>query len=109
LPENRVKWIRDIIDGKAEKESVVFDHQSFVIIRDWKWYPFSPFPLNVRLLYRRIRDQVTLEDLHLLAVVKDVSLRSLRDFSSSNLPLLKSIRVSFIVCLGVFEVSRYPT
>jgi len=69
------EWIYNIIDHKAEQESIIFEDDNIIIIPDWKWN-------------RNIRE------LHILGIYKDKSLRSIRDLDSSHLKMLQdSIRV----------------
>jgi len=64
------QWIYNIIDHKAEKESIIFEDDNIIIIPDWKW-------------------NHNLRELHILGIYKDKRLRSIRDLDSSHLKMLK--------------------
>jgi len=63
-------WIYNIIDHKAEQESIIFEDDNIIIIPDWKW-------------------NQNLRELHILGIYKDKSLRSIRDLNSSHIKMLK--------------------
>lgn len=64
------EWIYNIIDHKAEQESIIFEDDNIIIIPDWKW-------------------NQNLRELHILGIYKDKSLRSIRDLDSSHIKMLK--------------------
>ncbi|XP_022700916.1 m7GpppX diphosphatase-like [Varroa jacobsoni] len=73
-----VQWVYNILEHKAEQESVLYEDFSeqvgFMLIRDMKW------------------DMKQNEDLHCLIMVHDRKLRSLRDLRARHLPMLRNIR-----------------
>eukprot|EP00747_Dinoflagellata_sp_TGD_P093334 gnl/TRDRNA2_/TRDRNA2_165729_c0_seq2.p1 gnl/TRDRNA2_/TRDRNA2_165729_c0~~gnl/TRDRNA2_/TRDRNA2_165729_c0_seq2.p1 ORF type:complete len:299 (+),score=55.92 gnl/TRDRNA2_/TRDRNA2_165729_c0_seq2:83-979(+) len=66
LPESTT-WVVDIVEGRKERENVLFQDESWVLVKDYKW-----------------KDEAKVEDLHLLAIAKDASLRSLRDLRGTE-------------------------
>jgi len=62
FPESRTQWVRDVLEGKAEADSVVCRTPRFLIMPDMKWDPSGP-----------------ISSLYLLAIVSDPTIRSLRD------------------------------
>ncbi|KAL7692936.1 putative scavenger mRNA decapping enzyme DcpS/DCS2, HIT-like superfamily [Plasmopara halstedii] len=79
IPADNVEWVYNILDHKSETERIVYEDShpctGFVLLPDFKW-----------------SDPSKLESLYCLAIVRDRSLRSLRDLSGSNLKLLRNIR-----------------
>jgi m7GpppX diphosphatase len=67
--KNKV-WIYNIIDHKAEQESIIFEDDNIIIIPDWKW-------------------NQNLRELHILGIYKDKCLRSIRDLDGSHIKMLK--------------------
>ncbi|KAF7309748.1 Scavenger mRNA decapping enzyme [Mycena indigotica] len=74
LPTERTQWIQEILDGRKEQSKIFFSSSSFLIIPDMKW------------------DLHTLSSLYLVAIVRDSSIKSIRDLRTQHIPLLKSIR-----------------
>jgi m7GpppX diphosphatase len=68
-------WIYNIIDGKSESENVIYNNDEFLIIPDYSW---------------NNKNQV--EQMHVLAIVKDKMLMSIRDLQQTNIALLKNIK-----------------
>jgi m7GpppX diphosphatase len=64
------EWIYNIIDHKAEQESIIFEDDNIIIIPDYKW-------------------NQNIKGLHILGIYKDKSLRSIRDLNSSHIKMLK--------------------
>lgn len=77
-PAARLQWVQNILDGTSEAESRIHydpDPQAgFFLLYDSKW------------------DRRNLAGLYLLAIAKDPAIRSLRDLTAAQLPLLKGIR-----------------
>ncbi|THU97752.1 HIT-like protein [Dendrothele bispora CBS 962.96] len=61
FPPSRTQWVTEILSGRAEQEKILFSSPEFVILPDMKW------------------DLHTVGSLYLVAIVRDPSLRSLRD------------------------------
>ena len=71
---NIVHRVGDILSGKSEAEKVLYTSSDFVILPDMKW------------------DLSTLSALYLVAIVRNSTIRSLRDLRRSHLTLLGDIR-----------------
>ncbi|KAI4875906.1 hypothetical protein NFI96_009886 [Prochilodus magdalenae] len=73
-----VQWVHNILEKKAEADRIVFEdpdpNLGFVLLPDFKW------------------DQKQLDDLYLIAIVHRRDIKSLRDLSADDLPLLNNIR-----------------
>ncbi|KAF9225626.1 HIT-like protein [Gyrodon lividus] len=78
FPASRTQWVSDIIEGKSEAERIVCRTLKFLILPDMKWDPSGP-----------------ISSLYLLAVVRDPSIRSLRDLrggENGHVGMLEEIR-----------------
>ncbi|KAL7848388.1 hypothetical protein AOLI_G00231060 [Acnodon oligacanthus] len=73
-----VQWVYNILEKKAEADRIVFEdpdlNVGFVLLPDFKW------------------NQKQLDDLYLIAIVHRRGIKSLRDLTSDDLPLLKNIQ-----------------
>ncbi|XP_066507599.1 m7GpppX diphosphatase [Hoplias malabaricus] len=73
-----VQWVHNILEKKAEADRIVFEdpdpNVGFVLLPDFKW------------------DQKQLDDLYLIAIVHRRDIKSLRDLTGDELPLLRNIR-----------------
>lgn len=88
-PRSRIAWVDNILRGEKEKENVIWrdedEKMGFVILPDLKW------------------DRTTQSSLYLIAIVRDPSIRSLRDLRPSqdepqHVELLKKVRSAAIQC-----------
>ena len=80
------KWIYNIIDHKAEQKSIIFEDNNIIIIPDYKW-------------------NYNINELHILGIFKDKSLRSIRDLNSSHLKMLKeSIQIGYKIINKKYDV-----
>jgi m7GpppX diphosphatase len=68
------KWIHDIIDGISEQDSILFADDQFILIPTYKW------------------NHNDIIKMHLLGIVKDNTITSIRDLRKIHIPLLKHIR-----------------
>lgn len=72
------QWVYNILDGRSERERIVVDdvcpRNGFILLPDLKW------------------DGRTRDTLYLLAIVRRRNIRSLRDLSADDLPLLRNIQ-----------------
>ncbi|XP_068423169.1 m7GpppX diphosphatase [Clinocottus analis] len=72
-----VQWVHNILEKKAEAERIVYEDPDpelgFVLLPDFKW------------------DQKQIDDLYLIAIVRQRDIKSLRDLTSKHLPLLQNI------------------
>ena len=66
-------WVDNILAGRAEIENVYCQSQEFIIAKDYKF------------------NERNILDLHLLAIVRDGAIRSIRDIHEQHLPLLRGI------------------
>eukprot|EP01025_Chloroclados_australasicus_P048588 TRINITY_DN55105_c0_g1_i1.p1 TRINITY_DN55105_c0_g1~~TRINITY_DN55105_c0_g1_i1.p1 ORF type:complete len:195 (-),score=20.26 TRINITY_DN55105_c0_g1_i1:41-583(-) len=78
IDRSRIQWVFNILDGKAEMDRVIFDApgdaDGFVLLPDNKW------------------DRKQVEQLYCLAIMRNRSLRSLRDLRQEHLPMLHKLR-----------------
>ena len=84
IEDKTLTWIYNIIEGKKESDRIIHDEQDFIIIPSFHWNQLSD----------------PLQDIHLMAIVKDKTLMSIRDLRQSHIPLLESIRT---IGLNVIE------
>ncbi|XP_056144070.1 m7GpppX diphosphatase [Lampris incognitus] len=72
-----LQWVYNILEKKAEADRILFEdldqEVGFVLLPDFKW------------------DQKQLDDLFLLALVRQRKIKSLRDLNADHLPLLRNI------------------
>lgn len=84
FPPERTAWVHAILEGRKEADRVLFSsagNEGFMLIPDLKW------------------DGTTTAALYLTALVRDSSIRSLRDLQRKHIPLLTSIkRAAYAVC-----------
>lgn len=71
---SRDKWIYNIIDGIAEQDKILYQDEDIIIIPNYSWA------------------EKNLEELHILTIPKDKSLRTIRSLTGKNIPLLKKIK-----------------
>jgi len=70
----RDQWIYNIIDGLAEQDKILYQDEEIIIIPNYTW------------------NEKKIEDLHILTIPKDKSLRSIRSLTGKNINLLKKIK-----------------
>ncbi|BEJ10693.1 hypothetical protein CspHIS471_0101150 [Cutaneotrichosporon sp. HIS471] len=91
FPPERTAWVHAILEGRKEAERVLFSspgEEGFMLVPDLKW------------------DGTTTAGLYLTAIVRDGSIRSMRDLERRHIPLLKSIkREAYSVCADKFDVA----
>lgn len=75
ITSHNLAWIHNIIDGLTEQEKIIHNENDFLLIPDYTW-----------------NDHTETSNLHVLAIVKDKSIMSLRDIRTCHLDLLKKIR-----------------
>ena len=66
-----LKWINNILEGREEQETILFQNEYFILIIDL----FTDNP-----------------KFHCLAIVKDSNLKSIRDLTDIHIPLLENIK-----------------
>lgn len=73
-----IDWVYNILDHKEEQDKIVFEdadpETGFVFLPDFKW------------------DRKTKECTHMLAIVMDRKIKSMRDLNETHLPMLTNIR-----------------
>ena len=72
-PEQDLEWIYNILDGKIVQEEILYQDDQFVFLPDIKW------------------DKKDMSQLYCLAIVKDRSLKSIRELTAEHIPLLEHI------------------
>jgi len=76
IPEKRISWVYNILDGKKEQDLVVHQDNKFVLLPDSKW------------------DRKDMASMYVLAIVKERGIKSLRDLRAVHLPLLQHIKAA---------------
>ncbi|KAI8865754.1 HIT-like protein [Ramicandelaber brevisporus] len=77
VPTSRIKWIYNALDGISEAEHVIYRDEDLILLPDSKW------------------DKVTMENLYLLVLCTDRTIRSIRDLRGDNaahMRMLKTVR-----------------
>lgn len=67
-------WINNILEGKSEMNSIVYNDEDFVLLPDLKW------------------DKRDMDALYYLAIVRDKTIKSIRDLTYKHINLLEKIR-----------------
>lgn len=73
IKQSRLKWIHDIVDGESEQDKIIHREDDLVLIPARGWNGES-------------------SRLHVLGIVTDKSIMTLRDLRSEHVPLLERIR-----------------
>lgn len=77
LPESRIQWVYNILDGIKESDRIIFEDPDpktgFVLLPDIKW------------------DGVSRSTMYLQAIVHDRTIRCIRDLRACHLPLLENM------------------
>lgn len=80
LPTSKTAWVRNILQGISEQESILYNDDDpkagFILLPDMKW------------------DRRSLSSLYLVAIVRDESLKTLRDLRKEHIPLLRNIQTA---------------
>lgn len=80
IPTSKTAWVRNILQGVSEQESVLYSDEDpksgFVLLPDMKW------------------DRRSLSSLYLVAIVRDDSLKTIRDLTKQHIPLLRKIQAA---------------
>ena len=100
------QWICHIIDGKQEKDEVIYRNNEFVLLPDtervnryWRT-PFTGFTHLQASNSNIIRARTPKRVLNWLAIAHDRELRTLRDLRGKHIPMLKEMME---VCLQTVE------
>ena len=67
------QWVYNIIDGKSERERVLFDNDDFIVLPNIGW------------------DGKGAESMHLLGLIKSRSVHSIRDLKPEHIPMLETV------------------
>lgn len=76
LSELNYKWIYNIIDNNAEQNSIIHQTSEYVLMRDYVWD----------------ESMKNIEELHILGIVRDKRLASIREITQSDLEMLVRIK-----------------
>jgi len=72
-----IQWVYNILDHKTESERIIYEDEDeesgYILLPDLKW------------------DTHQIEDLHVIAIVNNRNITSIRDLTATHLPLLKKI------------------
>jgi hypothetical protein len=79
LPESNYKWIYNIIDNNAETKDVIHQTSEYILIPDYAW------------------DGENLQELHVLGIIREKRLASIREIKQSDLEMLVRIKEESIV------------
>jgi len=73
IKNNDNKWMYNILDGTSENDRIIYQDNDFILLPDYKW------------------DAINVNELYYLAIVKDKSIKSIRDLNDSHIKLLENI------------------
>ncbi|PFH45423.1 hypothetical protein AMATHDRAFT_71698 [Amanita thiersii Skay4041] len=89
FPASRTQWVENILSGVSEQNKMLYSSSDFVILPDMKW------------------DLKTMTSLYLVALVRDRTIKSLRDLRKRHVPLLQSIqKEAYRVVQGKYGLGR---
>jgi len=74
IPVKNTKWIYNIVDKVSEQDRILFRNDEFIIIPTFTW-------------------NNDVSKLHVLGIVTDKQISTIRDLNSSHIPLLQSVMV----------------
>ncbi|AYV82038.1 MAG: hypothetical protein Homavirus4_1, partial [Homavirus sp.] len=66
-------WMYNILDGVSEQDNILFQNEYFVLLPDIKW------------------DGKNMDGVYCLAIVKDRSIRSIRDLNDTHITMLENV------------------
>lgn len=75
------RWIYNIIDGVAEQDKIIYRDLSLIIIPTYTW------------------DSKNIEKLHILCLPTNTSLRTIRDLSLKDVPLLEHMKAITLIMI----------
>ena len=88
IKSNSLGWIQNILNGTKEKERLLLDTSEYIINIDTKWRS-HPDPHTVPR--EEWHNHNAVRDLYCLGIVKNSSIRTLRDLRGDNLGMLRSL------------------
>lgn len=74
LPESNYRWIYNIIDGKAEHDDIISQTSEYILLNDYTW------------------DSKHMNELHMLGILCDKHLKSVREITYNNTYMLLNIK-----------------
>jgi m7GpppX diphosphatase len=84
------KWIYNIIDGISEQHSILYRDNVCIVVPTYTW------------------DGINLDNLHILCLPTDTSLRSIRSLNSSHIQLLEHMRrVTLEIIAAKYNIDEY--
>ena len=84
------RWIYNIIDGTSEQESVLYRDNVCIVIPSYTW------------------DGMNFDNLHILCMPTDTSLRCIRSLNGSDIPLLEHMkRVTLEIISAKYNIDEY--
>jgi m7GpppX diphosphatase len=90
LEKSNYQWMLNILEKKNEVESIVIDTINFLVVKDYKWKNHNDYT-----------------QLHLLAICKDQTIRSIRDLKKEHVPILKEIRKDVLnYIMNMFNINE---
>lgn len=72
--ESKLEWVYNILDHKKEVESILFENEDFVLVKNFKW------------------EEKSIDTLYYLAFPKKRGIRTIRDLKGEDVKMLESIR-----------------
>lgn len=89
INNSNYQWIYNIIDGKAEQDSIIFSDEQIIVIPTFTW------------------NKSDMKKFHILTIVKDKRLRSIRDLTEDDIPLLMHAMTKTLdVINSVYNMTR---
>lgn len=86
--QNSLSWLFNVIEGKKERERILFQNDIFLLNVDTKWRTHPDCRSTPR---EEWKGHPSTEDLYCLAIVKERGIASLRDLRGRHIPLLTDI------------------
>lgn len=77
------QWVYNIIDGKSERERILFENDDFIILPNIGW------------------DGKGAESMHLLGLIKCRSIHSIRDLKPEHVPMLETVLEKTLVRVSI--------
>lgn len=81
LPAKQISWVHAILDGKAEMDRVLYEDEHCKLVPDTKW------------------DRTDMSALYVLAILKERSIRSVRDLRGQHAKALRELRDGVLACI----------
>lgn len=88
LKDSNYRWIYNIIEGKSEVDKILYSNDDFILIPDYGFvHPKSSI------------DKFDISKLHILAIVRDKTIMTIRDIKPEHIPMLESLKIKSIECI----------